>query len=283
VRRTAGDFNQKALAAACDKPRLVGDIVKHWKLHASNRKTVSFAVDQKHAHDIAEQFRCAGVDCAYVDAETPDADRDKIWDDLDNGSLSVVSSVNVVSYGWDHPIVSCIVQARPTESEGLDLQQLGRGARPSPGKEDFIVLDHAANVHRHGFYEDPREWSLAGGVIKPAAEAGISVSTCHKCFATFRPGPPACPFCGAAILKRERKIEVTPGELEEIRRQEKASAIARHAAAASEDSKRAKFRELVRVGEERGYKRGWAPLRFKLEYNHYPPRSWRSDAQLSAY
>jgi superfamily II DNA or RNA helicase len=283
IRTTAGDFNQKALAAACDKPRLVGDIVKHWKLHAPERKTVSFGVDQKHARDIAEQFRQAGVDCAYVDAETPDGEREKIWEDLDHGSLPIVSSVNTVSYGWDHPIVSCIIQARPTESLGLDLQQLGRGARPSPGKENFLVLDHSSNVHRHGFYEDPREWSLSGGIIKPAQEPGITISTCARCFGTFRPGPQECPFCGAPILRRERKIEVTPGELEEIRRQEKAEAIAKHAAAATTEQRRRKFLELVRVGEERGYKEGWAKIRWKLEFGSWPPRSWLASGDNPDY
>ena len=274
VRTTAGDFNAKALSAACDKNRLVGDIVKHWKQHASERKTAIFGVDQKHAQHIAEQFRVAGCDCAYVDAETPDAERDRIWNDLDNGNLRLVSSVGVIAYGWDHPLVSCVILARPTQSLGLHLQQVGRGCRPAPHKTDLLVLDHAANTHRHGFYEDPREWSLSGGIIKPAQEPGITISTCARCFGTFRPGPPACPFCGAPILRRERKIEVTPGELEEIRRQEKAEAIAKHAAAATEESKRRKYRDLVRIGEERGYLPGWAKLRFKLEFGHWAPRAW---------
>src|SRR5262249_26272300 len=148
------------------------------------------------------QFRVAGADFAYVDAETPDDERDRIWNDLDFGSLRGVASVGVISYGWDHPIVSCVVLARPTASLALHLQQIGRGSRPHPGKRDLLVLDHASNTHRHGFYEDEREWSLDGGIITHKAaddKPALSVTTCRKCFGTFRTGPPKCPFCGWMI------------------------------------------------------------------------------------
>ena len=274
IRITAGDFNQKSQAAVFNKPKLVGDIVQHWKLHASERKTVSFGIDQKHAQDIAERFRCAGIECAYVDAETSDDERDKIWNDLDYGTLRIVSSVNTVSYGWDHKVVSCIIQGRATLSLGLDLQQLGRGSRPCSGKLDFLVLDHVGNTHRHGFYEDERQWSLAGGVIKSSADASFSVCTCRACFGTFRPGPLTCPYCGAAILKRERTIEVEDGQLEEIRREQKATAIAAWQARQDDETKRAEFEKLRRTGIERGYKDGWAKITFKVRYGSWPPRAW---------
>ena len=46
--------------------------------------------------------------------------------------LQVVCSVGVVSYGWDEPIVSCAILARPTMSLALYLQQVGRVLRPWP-------------------------------------------------------------------------------------------------------------------------------------------------------
>ena len=62
VKKTAGDFNQGALAQVCDTAKLVGDIVQHWQRHASDRKTAVFAVDQKHAKHIQEQFNTAGIE-----------------------------------------------------------------------------------------------------------------------------------------------------------------------------------------------------------------------------
>ena len=54
---------------------------------------------------------------------------------MTNQVLDVVSSVGVISYGWDLPIVSCAILARPTQSLALYLQQVGRVLRPWPMPE----------------------------------------------------------------------------------------------------------------------------------------------------
>lgn len=108
------DWTDAQSAFMCNTNKLVGDIVRTWQQRASDRKTVVFGSDTKHAMHIAEQFRCKGIDFAYVDAGTNDKDREKIWDDFDNGNLRGVCSINTVSYGWDHPRCSCVVLARIT-------------------------------------------------------------------------------------------------------------------------------------------------------------------------
>src|SRR5215208_2163647 len=56
--------------------------------------------------------------------------------------------------------VSCCILARPTKKIGLNRQMIGRVLRPAEGKTDAIVLDHSGAVFRHGFVEDPVEWTL---------------------------------------------------------------------------------------------------------------------------
>lgn len=278
VKSTAGDFNQRQLAEVCDRKNLVGDIVAHWRRLASNRKTASFGVDQKHARHIAEQFRMAGVECAYVDAETPDDERDRTWRDLDFGRLPLVSSVGVISYGWDHPIVSAVILARPTESVGLHLQQVGRGCRPAPGKRDLLVLDHAGNTHRNGFYEEPREWSLEGQVVREPAvgDVVVSITTCRRCFGTFRACVDVCPYCGAAVQRQVRRITVEPGELEEIRTRQKVEAIENWRGRVTDEEKRAKYREFQAIAAARGYKANWPAVRFRYVYGTWPGREVRA-------
>lgn len=275
VDSTAGDFNQKQLAQVCDKKNLVGDIVTHWRRLASDRKTVSFGVNQAHAQHIAEQFRMSGVECAYVDAETPDDERDRVWRDLDFGRLPIVSSVGVISYGWDHPIVSCCILARPTESMQLHLQQIGRGCRPAPGKVDLRVLDHAGNTHRHGFYEDAHEWTLQGITVRAPAvgDLVISITTCRRCFGTFRACVEVCPYCGAPVQRKVRRITVEPGELEEMRRGAKEAAISNWRERVTDEEKRAKYREFREIAAARNYAKNWPMVRFKLVYGHWPNRS----------
>ena len=279
VRKTAGDFNQSALAQVCDQAKLVGDIVSTWKLRASERKIAVFAVDQKHAKHIQEQFNAAGIECAYVDAETPDDERQAIWDSLDAGTCRVVSSVGVISYGWDHPIVSCVVLARPTTSVGLHLQQIGRGSRPAPGKTNLLVLDHAGNTHRHGFYEDARQWSLTGRALAEEKEKTVSPYTCTVCRAVFRRGPLNCPYCGAAVVVQHRDIHVVKGELEELQRTQTAEKWQKIPL----DKQEIMYRKFVLIGQQRGYSPKWAPVRFAHMFGRYPPREWNHPRKMEAY
>jgi superfamily II DNA or RNA helicase len=277
VEKTAGEFNQKQLAEVCDKPKLIGDVVEQWTKHAGDRKTVSFGVSQHHASEIAEKFRCAGVTFAYVDADTPDDERDRIWEDFDNGSLRGISSVGVVSYGWDHPICSCIIGARATASVGLWRQILGRGSRPHPGKENFLVMDHFDNTGRlDAFFEDDVQWSLDGKAVKESAEKTISITTCRRCFATFRSGPDRCPYCLAEIQKFRREIETVKGELEQVER--KALAIQEWRERVTGDDRRKKFEEFRFIAQERGYKKTWPAVKFHIIFGQWPPREWTRSA-----
>ena len=279
VRKTGGDFNQKQLAAVCDKPKLVGDVVEQWKKNAGGSKTAAFCVNQHHAQEVAEKFRCAGFDWAYVDCDTPDRERDRIWDDFDHGQLPGVASVGTISYGWDHPICSCIIAARPTASMGLWRQMLGRGSRPHPGKQNFKVLDHFDNTGRlDAFFEDDVAWSLAGQAVREAGTSSVSITTCRQCFATFRSGPLTCPYCLVTLPKPTRPIEEVCGELEQAERERKASAIETWKERQDEHQRRRKFNEFRHIARERGYKSNWPMCRFKAIFGHWPPREWSHGA-----
>ena len=94
----AGDYSQDELAAAMDKPRLVGGIVEHWNKLAADKPTVVFAVNREHGHHITGEFAAAGIAALFVDANTSDANRDAAWEDLANGTVSVVVSVGIIIF-----------------------------------------------------------------------------------------------------------------------------------------------------------------------------------------
>jgi DNA repair protein RadD len=279
VPKVGGDFNKKQLAAISDTPKLVGDIVKQWKRIASDRKTAAYCVDKKHALNTAEQFRMEGIDFAYIDCDTPDRERDRIWQDFDHGRLRGVTSVGTISYGWDHPICSCIIGARATASVGLWRQILGRGARPYPGKKEFLVLDHFDNTGRlNALYEDDVEWSLEGEAIKKKATDNISITTCRQCFATFRSGPQACPYCLVPLPKHQQKIRTVAGELErqEDIADQKRAAIERWRKSQTPELRRAKFEELWRTCRARRYKPSWVFRQYEVLFHEPVPLQWRA-------
>lgn len=251
IEKTAGDFNQKQLAAVCDKVTLVGDLVKNWGTHAKGIKTVAFGVDQNHARHITEAFRGAGIEWEYVDASTSDDERAKIWHRLDHGTLLGFSNVAIAGVGFDHSILSCVLCARPTASLPLWRQMICRADRPHPGKAFWILLDHAGNLTRPGlwpysFLETPPIWTLEG--TKNAKERGAEdpkppqVAMCKTpvlipetgipsyftgpvspdglymlpSYHCFRAGPDVCPYCGIPLPVNVRSVEVQEGNLESM-------------------------------------------------------------------
>ena len=78
------------------------------------------------------------------------------------GSIRVLASCEIISEGLDVPSVRAVLLLRPTKSLGLFMQQVGRGMRPAPGKQELIVLDHVGNVERHGMPALERIWTLDG-------------------------------------------------------------------------------------------------------------------------
>jgi DNA repair protein RadD len=281
VKKTAGEFNAKQLAQVCDKATVIGDIVKHWRKHASESlgKTAAFGVDQAHANHIAEQFREAGYEWAYVDAETPDKERAQIWRDLDHGTLRGVASCGCISIGWDHPVVSCLIAARKTASLGLWRQMLGRGSRPYPGKDSFLVLDHVGNTHLHqpyGMFEDRVPWSLDGEPVRGMGETAESVTTCKACYATFKTGPRVCPYCGAMIVVKPRKVHVKEADLVEVH-SAPAPVLWDDNMVPAPPSAKADFLKLLQKQEERGYKKNFAQVAFRMRHGFWPPKKWKEE------
>lgn len=262
MKHKAGEFDSKEVEQAMDKATLIGDIYAHWKKHAADRTTVIFASSRRHASHILETFAAAGEKIAYVDGETEESERDAALGMLADGRLQLIVNVGILTEGWDCPIVSCVVLARPTESCGLYLQMAGRALRPAPGKRDCIVLDHGGNTLRHGFVTDEREFDLAGN-RKGAPSTLDSITTCQSCFAVYS-NEDACPACGFVNEKKtaaaggREDVKQVDGELQEINQEQLRAMEIKF------------FHEKLAEQQHRGYKPGYAKKCFFDKYGRWP-------------
>lgn len=162
VKKTAGDYNEKALAAVMDKTSLTGDVVKEWHHRAYGKKTITFAVSIEHSKHIVERYKQAGIPAAHLDGGTPKEVRSRLFAEFTRGDITVLSNVGIATEGTDIPAIECVQMVRPTQSLSLYLQMGGRGLRPFQDQEHCIVLDHSNNIFAHGFLEQDRDWSLKG-------------------------------------------------------------------------------------------------------------------------
>jgi DNA repair protein RadD len=171
VRTVAGDYHEGDLSEVMRDSPLVADVVDTWLRRAENRSTFCFAVDRAHARHLQAKFAEADVQTGYIDAYTPSSERCEIERRFHDGDIRVVCNVGCLTTGidWD---VRCIVLARPTKSEILFVQIIGRGLRPAKGKEDCLILDHSDTHLRLGFVTDIHHEVLDDG--RPRANARAS-------------------------------------------------------------------------------------------------------------
>ena len=286
VGKVAGDYDKGKRAAVCDTRKLVGDIVAHWLKHASGKLTAVSATSIVHSQHIRDEFRNAGVKAEHVDGTTPRAERKRLLEGLPKREYEVLCQVNICGKGWDCPELEALIDACPTMSLARWLQFVGRGGRIAPWaqKTECVLLDHAGNVRRFGLPDEEREWSLDGaaGVRTKPRDTEEAVRMCKQCWMAFRSSQQACPNCGWKYTGRLCEIEHEAGELEEIQRQRKATAIEEWLKRQGVPERRAKFLEFVRLGAERGYRPGFAIARYRGIFKEDPPREWISEAMAAA-
>ena len=169
VRIIAGDYHEGQLSDAMNQAPLNGNVVDTWKKLAEGRPTLVFGVDCAHAQGLRDAFRAAGINAGYQDASTPADERKRIKRRFSSGEYPVVCNVGTLTTGvdWD---VRCISLVRPTRSEMLYVQIVGRGLRTAPGKDDCLILDHSDTTLRLGFVTDIIHESLDDGRKKAKSE-----------------------------------------------------------------------------------------------------------------
>jgi superfamily II DNA or RNA helicase len=256
VHTVAGDYNKHEAADAMQASTVVGDALTEYQRRCAGKRALLFAWSIEASKELALKFQRAGIPAAHVDGTTPERERDGVMTGLRAGTVRVVSNVDLVSEGFDVPDLDAVFLLRPTASLGLYLQQVGRALRPAPGKT-ALIIDHVGNYTRHGLPDDPRVWSLDGAAKQP--ESTLKVKTCARCYAVERVWAAKCSQCGAAFIAvaKPREVEQVEGELAEV----DVSALRR--ARAFEEHRCTTLDQLVALGVARGYKAGWARLRWE--------------------
>ena len=267
VATMAGDYHEGQLSEAMSKPVLVADIVSTWLRLGEDRPTLCFCVDRAHARRVADQFEVAGVPTAYVDAKTPLDERGRIGNRLREGQIKVICNVGTMTTGVDLD-VRCIILARPTKSEILFTQIVGRGLRTAEGKADCLILDHSDTTLRLGFVTDIHHETLDDGTHTARSGKSTEKPTplpkeCKACSFLKPAGVHVCPSCGFAP-ERQSAIEEHAGSLIQL------SGKAKRKGNADAHTPQQVYSMLLWVQADRGYRPGFAVAKYKARYGTWP-------------
>jgi superfamily II DNA or RNA helicase len=205
------------------------------------------------------------VAVGYVDGDTERPERDAVRKAFERGEISVVVNVGVLTTGvdWD---VRCLILARPTKSEMLYVQIIGRALRTAPGKADAIILDHSDTTLKLGFVTDIHHDRLSDGNERKASASSRperpapKPKECPSCSYVKPAGVRKCPSCGFEP-HYAKDVAMKQGELAHLG--------GKQVKATMEDKQRW-YSMLLYRAQESGYKKGWAANQYREKFGVWP-------------
>ena len=182
VRFNSVQYNIRDLESKIYVPERNRLIVDTWLQYVREKRTVVFCASVRHAEQIAELFRQAGVSAAAVSGGMKPAERREFQDRFVRREILVLCACDLLNEGWDCPEIEVLFMARPTMSRVLYTQQLGRGMRLFPGKESLMVFDFVDNASQYNMPQSlhrlfklkeyrPGQLAVAPGAQKTAEAA----------------------------------------------------------------------------------------------------------------
>lgn len=262
-----GEFAAGALENRVMRDAKVAEACRELIEYGRQQKRASwivFCTGVAHANAVRDELERQGVRAAAVTGDMPASERDRLISAFRFGGLECLTSVGVLTTGFNVPTVDLIALMRPTLSTGLYVQMLGRGTRPvyedgfnldsvggrqaaiaASAKPNCLVLDFAGCGRIHGPVDaltpaakKKKGDGAAEAKIKPDTERGkhcdqcgnlqpLSASECRDCGHPFpmEAKHEATADAEAAVMKSEEKPEWRKVDEIVCRRHEKAGGL----------------------------------------------------------
>lgn len=146
-----GDVTASSLAelgATDERNRLI--VSTYLAARKKYGRTLVFCCDISHAKVLHAMFVSAGVKSGIVHSKLKSDQQLRNRRAFERGEIEVMMNVGMLTTGVDVPHLQTIFLARPTMSEVLFAQMIGRGARLAPGKTTFGVVDFVDSIPAEG-------------------------------------------------------------------------------------------------------------------------------------
>ncbi|WP_417360159.1 DEAD/DEAH box helicase [Galbibacter sp.] len=153
-----GDYTVKSSEALYTNLDMQEKLLYAYEEKAKGTKTLIFNNGINTSWYVYEMFREAGYPVRHLDNTHSNKERKDILKWFKHTPDAILSSVSILTTGFDEPSVETIILNRATRSLTLYFQMIGRGSRVLPNKNKFTVLDLGNNVARFGLWSQPVDW-----------------------------------------------------------------------------------------------------------------------------
>jgi superfamily II DNA or RNA helicase len=128
---------------------------------ALGQKTLIFNAGIETSRRVEESFKKLKHNIRHLDSTFSDKDRKEVLSWFRETPNAILTSVGILTTGFDEPTVKTIIINRATRSLTLYHQMIGRGSRKLPEKDTFAIIDLGNNVRRFGYWQDYINWQDA--------------------------------------------------------------------------------------------------------------------------
>ncbi|HEM5484859.1 DEAD/DEAH box helicase [Streptococcus suis] len=123
--------------------------VSYYGVSGEAVKGLIFCSSVKEAKELENQFNNRGLRTRALSGENSQEERQRVVQDLENGYLDYILTVDIFNEGIDIPSVNQVVMLRNTQSSIIFIQQLGRGLRKHDSKEYVTIIDFIGNYQNN--------------------------------------------------------------------------------------------------------------------------------------
>jgi len=153
-----GDYTVKSSDEFYSAHSMLGKLLTAYEEIAKGTKTLIFNNGINTSLYVYETFKKAGYNVRHLDNKNTATERKEILEWFAETPDAILTSVSILTTGFDEPTVESIILNRATRSLTLYFQMIGRGSRVLPNKEGFNVIDMGNNIARFGPWDAPIDW-----------------------------------------------------------------------------------------------------------------------------
>ncbi|MDT0551924.1 DEAD/DEAH box helicase [Urechidicola vernalis] len=153
-----GDYTVKSSEDLYTNNDMLSKLIKAYEERSKGKKTLIFNNGINTSIFVYEAFKAAGYPIAHLDNTCTKKERNFILQWFKKTPNAILTSVSILTTGFDEPTVDTVILNRATKSLTLYYQMIGRGSRILPAKSNFSIIDLGNNFHRFGPWGADLDW-----------------------------------------------------------------------------------------------------------------------------
>ena len=153
-----GDYTVKSSEKLYGNLDMLEKLLHAYEEQSMNKKTLIFNNGIETSYRVYDTFKEAGYDVRHLDHTAKEQDRRTILKWFKETPNAILTSVGILTTGFDEPTVETVILNRATKSLTLYHQMIGRGSRVLPNKKEFSIIDLGNNLHRFGLWNSEVDW-----------------------------------------------------------------------------------------------------------------------------